>query len=170
MKKIGIFYGSATGTTEKVAKRIATLLGVDSADVLNVADAAPSAVAPYDILVLGSSTWGSGELEDDWYDFLDGLQALDLKGKEIAIFGCGDETMADTFCNAVGEIHNRLKDTGACFIAPYDTIGYTFESSEAKPDGALEAYGLLLDEVNHPELTETRLRGWTALIKDAAAK
>lgn len=168
MKKIGIFYGSATGTTEEVAKRIGELLGVDAKDIHNVSSTAPSAVGDYDILVLGSSTWGSGELEDDWYDFLDGMKALDLKGKKIALFGCGDETMADTFCNAVGELHNQLVETGAEFIAPYDTIGYTFEESKAKPENALEAYGLLLDQVNHPDLTEKRIEGWVKLVKAAA--
>lgn len=167
MKRIGIFYGSSTGTTEKIAGRIAALLGVDQKDVYNVASTAPSRVGEYDILVFGSPTWGSGDVEDDWYDFLDGVEALDLAGKELALFGCGDETMSDTFCNAVGKIHDRMKETGVKFIAPYDTIGYTFERSDAKPEKALEAYGLLLDEVNHPELTETRLRGWTNLIKDA---
>lgn len=164
MKKTGIFYGSATGTTEKIARRIGHLLGVDSADIYDVASVSPSTVGDYDLLILGTSTWGSGDPEDDWYDFLDGLEVLDLKGKKIALFGCGDETMSETFCSGVGELHDRLVKTGAEFIAPYDTIGYTFDSSSAKPDGALEAYGLLLDEVNHPELTETRLRGWTDLV------
>ena len=168
MKKIGIFYGSATGTTEKVAKQIAKLLEVDGKDVHDVSSTAPSAVGQYDILVLGTSTWGSGELEDGWYDFLAGLEALDLHGKQIALFGCGDETMSDTFCSAVGILHDRLKDTGAEFIAPYDTIGYTFDHSDAKPEDALEAEGLLLDEVNHPELTPARLAGWTTLVHNAA--
>lgn len=168
MKKTGIFYGSETGTTEKVARRVASLLGVADKDIHNVGDTRPSAVGDYDILILGTSTWGSGSMEEDWYDFIAGLEPLDLSDKRIALFGCGDETMEDTFCSGVGEICERLKDTGAAFIAPYDTIGYTFEHSKAKPDGALEAVGLLLDEVNHPELTETRLRGWTAIIRDAA--
>lgn len=168
MKKIGIFYGSETGTTEKIARRVASLLGVADKDIHNVEDTRPSAVGDYDILVFGTSTWGSGSMEEDWYDFLAGVEALDLEVKEVALFGCGDETMEDTFCSGVGEIHDRLKETGAKFIAPYDTIGYTFEHSKAKPDDALEAVGLLLDEVNHPELTETRLRGWTALVADAA--
>lgn len=168
MKKIGIFYGSETGTTEKIARRVASLLGVADNDIHNVEETRPSAVGDYDILVFGTSTWGSGSMEEDWYDFLDGVEVLDLEDKEVALFGCGDETMEDTFCSGVGEIHDRLKETGVKFIAPYDTIGYTFEHSKAKPDGALEAVGLLLDEVNHPELTETRLRGWTALVADAA--
>lgn len=170
MKKIGIFYGSETGTTEKIARRVASLLGVADKDIHNVADTRPSAVGDYDILVFGTSTWGAGSMEEDWYDFLAGVEALDLGEKEVALFGCGDETMEDTFCSGVGEIHERLKGTRARFIAPYDTIGYTFEHSKAKADDALEAVGLLLDEVNHPELTETRLRGWTNIIKDAASR
>ena len=168
MNKTGIFYGSETGTTEKIARRVASLLGVAEKDIHNVEDARPSAVGDYDILVFGTSTWGAGDMEEDWYDFLDGVEALDLSGKKVALFGCGDETMEDTFCSGVGEIRERLADTGATFIAPYDTIGYTFDHAKAKPAGTLEAVGLLLDEVNHPELTETRLRGWTALVADAA--
>ncbi len=167
MKRIGVFYGSATGTTDKVAEKIADSLGVDKTNVYDVANTAPSAVADFDLLVLGTSTWGDGDLEDDWYDFLAGLEELDLRGKRIALFGCGDETMDDSFCSGVGELHERLMKTGADFIAPYDTIGYTFNHSKAKPDDALEAVGLLIDEVNHPELTPARLAGWTARIREA---
>lgn len=167
MKKIGIFYGSETGTTAAIANRIATLLGVNDSDVFDVAATAPSKVGDYDILLLGTSTWGDGELEENWQDFIAGLEELDLKGKKAALFGCGDETMSDTFCSGVGELHDRLGKTGVAFIAPYDTIGYTFNHSSAKPDDALEAVGLLLDEVNHPELTARRLAGWTSLVKGA---
>lgn len=168
MKKIGIFYGSATGTTARVAQQIARLLDVDDKDVHNVASSAPSAVGAYDVLVLGTSTWNSGALEKDWYDFLAGLEALDLRDKKVALFGCGDETMSDSFCSAVGVLHDRLQGTGAEFVAPYDTIGYRFDKSAAKPGDALEAEGLLLDEVNHPELTAPRLAGWTTLVREAA--
>ena len=113
MKKIGIFYGSATGTTQNVSMRIAKMLNIADSDVHDVGKTLPSAVGGYDILVLGTSTWGSGELEDDWFDFLDGIEVLDLRGKEIALFGCGDETMSDTFCSAVGILHDRLSGTGA---------------------------------------------------------
>ena len=168
MEKIGIFYGSTTGITESVAYRLAELMHVKKEDIHDVARSKPSEIGQYELLLLGSSTWGSGDLQDDWYDFLDGLQALDLKDKKAALFGCGDETMSDTFCSGVGELYERLKPTGIEFIAPYNTIGYTFSESKAKPEGSLEAYGLLLDEVNHPELTETRLRGWLELVKKQA--
>ncbi len=168
MKKIGIFYGSTTGTTEKIAHDIGRILGVPDTDIHDVASTPPSKVGEYGILVLGSSTWNDGELQDDWYDFIAGLSVIDLQGKDVAIFGCGDETMSNTFCSAVGEIHDRLKDTGAKFIAPYDVVGYHFEHSGAVPENAVEAEGLLLDEVNHPELTASRIAGWCTLITDAA--
>ena len=67
----GIFFGSTMGTTEAVAADIAKQLGVADADVHNVADTPAGEVQKYDLLVLGSSTWGAGELQDDWYGFLD---------------------------------------------------------------------------------------------------
>lgn len=161
MKKTGIFYGSSTGTTKDVARRIGKILGIADADIHNVADSAPDSVADYDVLIMGTSTWGSGDLQSDWYDFLAGLQSLDLRGKKIALFGCGDETMSNTFCDGVGELYDRLMSTGAEFIGAYDTDGYHFDGSTAvKDDKGGKAVGLLLDEVNHPEMTDFRLRSW----------
>ncbi len=163
MKRTGIFYGSTTGTTREVAQEIAQALGVVAADVHDVAESAPSDVAPYDVLVLGSSTWGDGDLQDDWYDFADGLQAVDLKGKKIALFGCGDENMSETFCNAVGDLYDRLKDTGAEFIGAFPVDGYDFHHTNALRDGKI--IGLLIDNVNHPEMTASRIKSWAAEVK-----
>ena len=74
--KIGIFYGSTTGTTAEVAGKIAKVMGVESADVHNVAETAPSRLGDYDLNLVGSSTWGSGEVQDDMASFLDGVKAL----------------------------------------------------------------------------------------------
>ena len=76
--KTGIFYGSTTGVTADIARRIATILGLNDADIHDVARTAPDSLADYDLIIAGSSTWGNGEIQDDWYDFLDGAQALDL--------------------------------------------------------------------------------------------
>ena len=63
----GIFYGSTTGSTEAVAQDIARLLGVAESDLHNVADTPADEADKYDLLLLGSPTWGCGELQDDWY-------------------------------------------------------------------------------------------------------
>lgn len=164
MKDFGIFYGSTTGATREIAEKIAGLLKVDAADVHNVANTAPSAVADYKVLILGSSTWGSGELQYDWYDFLKGLEILDLKGKKVAIFGVGDESMSDTFCNAVGIIYKALSDTDAEFIGEFPSDAYHFEHSDAVVDG--KTVGLLLDQTNHPEMTDMRLDEWATEVKN----
>ena len=164
MKRIGIYYGSSTGTTAEEALRIASALGVNPIDVHDVGSAHPSSVADYDLLVLGTSTWGDGELQDDWNDFIAALEAMDLSDKEVALFGSGDESHSDTFCDAVAELHERLEPTGCRFIGEYNVAGYDFDSSKAmKGDG--EAIGLLLDDVNHPDLTDGRIEAWALTIK-----
>ena len=103
----GIFFGSTTGTTESVAARIAERLGVAQADVHNVAAASVEDVKKYDLLLLGSSTWGSGELQDDWPGFLDKLGKEDLSGRRVALFGCGGDR-DKTKRPVMGEIGARL--------------------------------------------------------------
>lgn len=159
MKKFGIFYGSMTGTTARVAQEIAKGLGADPEDVHNVADTAPHVLGDYETVVLGTSTWGDGEVESDWYDFLDGAQGLSLKGHKMAFFGCGDESMTETFCNGVGYLYNRMRDTGAELIGQYPATAYEFNHSDAIVDGS--PVGLLLDDVNKPALTDERITAWT---------
>lgn len=163
MKKIGIFYGSTTGTTKEIAKKIAHDLDVNPEDIHNVASTAPSAVGDYDVLIIGASTWGDGDLQEDMATFLDGLQALDLREKEVAIFGCGDDTMAQTFCNSVGEIYHRLHDAHPMFIAPFNNDGYSYSHSDSDVRGMI--VGLCIDEVNHADETDARIKSWCDEIK-----
>ncbi len=164
--KTGIFYGSSTGYTADVATRIARALGVELADVHDVTNTAPSAVGDYDILLMGASTWGSGDMQSDFEDFLDGVKALDLTGKMVGVFGCGDETMAETFCASVGKIYKAMAETGATMIAPFNADGYDFKSSPAIIDGV--CVGLVVDEINHPDLTDGKIRDWVTEIRQAA--
>lgn len=159
MKKIGIFYGSTTGNTEEVAMMIGKRLGVDMSDIHDVADTAPSAVGDYDVMLFGCSTWGDGDMQDGMHDFLDGVMALDLAGKKSAVFGCGDETMAETFCNGVGEMYRMLKNTGVEMIGgDFDTDGYKYDHTDADVNGRI--VGLLIDNMNHPDLTAGKVDDW----------
>lgn len=164
--KTGIFYGSSTGTTERIAREIARAMSVPDADVYNVSGTAPDRLGAYDMIVIGSPTYGSGELQSDMYDFLDGASVLDLRGKRVAVFGDGDESMADTFCNAVGIIYDKMKETGATMTGPYNTYPYEFDHSSAVPVQGAEAVGLLIDEVNHPDATAGRIAGWVKELEE----
>lgn len=167
-KTIAVFYGSNSGHTRRIAEHIAQSLGNDI-PVYDVAKEEPSRVADYDLLVLGTSTWGKGEMQHSWEDFIVGLRELDLKGKKIAVFGCGDTNMRGTFCGGVGQIYNELQQTSADFIGQFGVEGYEFDhKTTAMLPGTDKAVGLLLDDVRHPLLTPDRIKAWTDLVKSQA--
>lgn len=165
MKKTGIFYGSSTGTCEDLANQIADKMGVASSDVYSADKLSADLVKEYDLLILGTSTWGDGELQDDWYDGIKVLKSADLSFKSIALFGCGDsESYCDTFCDGMGILYEDLKDSGCSFIGnKVGTDGYSFSSSIAVVNGAF--VGLALDEVNESDKTAERIDNWTAELK-----
>lgn len=164
MRKTGIFFGSSSGTTEDIAGRIAQKLGLNSSDVHNVDSASVDDVAPYEALILGSSTWGLGEIQDDWDGFLTKLKKADLSGKSVAIFGTGDAgSYSDTFCDAIGIIYHGLQNTGCTFCGAVSTEGYDYDDSAALKDGKF--VGLPLDEVNEDDQTDARLDNWIAQLK-----
>lgn len=164
MNKTCIIYGSSTGTCQAIADKIAAKLGVDSADVYDVANIDASTVEGYQNLLLGTSTWGAGELQDDWYDGLEKIKGADLSGKTVALFGCGDsESYSDTFCGAMAEIYDGLKDSGAKFVGAVATDGYTYDDSAAVIDGKF--IGLALDDVNEDDKTDGRIDAWVDDIK-----
>ncbi|MFV0366027.1 MAG: flavodoxin [Mangrovibacterium sp.] len=160
MSKVGIFFGSDTGNTESIAKRIAAKV---EGDVFNVADAPSAALAEYDNLIFGSSTMGLGDLQDDWDDFLASVKDADLSGKVVSIFGLGDaDSYPDTFVDGVGTIYEVVKDKGCKIVGSVSTDGYDFDESTAVVDGSF--VGLPLDEDNQDDQTEARLDAWIAKI------
>ena len=162
MKKTVIIYGSSTGTCEHPAGRIGAKLGVDN--VINVTDLDDSVIANNDNLILGTSTWGAGEVQDDWYDGLKVIKNADLSGKTVALFACGDSaSYPDTFVGGMSEIYNAVKQAGANVIGAVATDGYTFDDSESVVDGKF--VGLALDEVNEDSKTDERIDDWVAEIK-----
>lgn len=155
-----VIYGSSTGTCEAIAEKIASKLGCKA---INVQDLSADIVAAHQNLILGTSTWGAGELQDDWQDGLTTLRDADLSGKTIALFGCGDcATYADTFVGGMGELYHGIKGSGAHFVGSVATDGYTFDDSEAVVDG--QFVGLPLDDVNEDDKTDGRIEAWVAQI------
>ena len=163
MKKTVIIYGSSTGTCQNIAEIIATKLGVS--DILDVAKVTASQISAYDNLILGTSTWGAGEMQDDWYDGIKELKNANLNGKTVALFGCGDsQSYSDTFCDGMGEIYRELQSSGCNIIGSTPTDGYTYDNSTAVADGRF--VGLAIDDVNESDLTENRIDAWIAGFKD----
>lgn len=164
MGKIGIFYGSTEGNTENVAIKIQKALGKEVADLHNVDSASAADMQDYEVLILGCPTWEIGELQEDWIPFIDVLDDVDFSGKTVAYFGLGDaDGYPDTFIDALGIIHDKIKDTGARFIGKWPTDDYIFDESKAVVDGMF--LGLVIDEDNEPDKTDGRVKKWVEQIQ-----
>ena len=158
MEKSAIFYGSNGGATETIAIQLAGKIG-NGIEVLNVADVAASDAEKYTNIIFGTSTWGFGDLQDDWEGFLPDLAKLDLSGKTIALFGLGDaSSYGDSFVDGMGTIYEELKNKGCTIVGHVETDGYSFDDSKAVFDGKF--VGLPLDEDNESDQTDSRIDSW----------
>lgn len=131
MAKAAIIYGSTTGNTERLSEAVAHGLrdGGMEVTVINATDANTGKLADFNLIVLGCSTWGTGELQDDFVDFYNGMTTELFEGKKTAVFGSGDSNMfPDCFCEAVITIESRLKECNAGVI-----------TESLKVDGDVEA-------------------------------
>ncbi len=165
MQKVGIFYGSDTGNTEAVAKQIQKELGKGNADIFDVASTSLNSLENYENIIFGSSTWGIGDMQDDFEDFLsDKIEPANLRDKKIAIFGLGDqETYEDSFVDAIGQIYEVIEDKGCDIIGFVPTDGYEFDESRAEKKGMF--VGLPIDEENQGDLTDDRVSDWVEDLK-----
>ncbi|MBL3519047.1 flavodoxin [Aliarcobacter lanthieri] len=157
-----IFYGSNTGNCEDVAKKIAKKLG--NIDIFNLDKTKIEKINEYDKIILGASTWGDGELNDDWESAWDDFKELDLSNKTIALFGLGDqESYCDEFSNAIGIIYEHLQEIGIKVVGFTSTEGYYHDYSKAQINK--EFVGLVIDEDNQSDLTDERIENWVNQIK-----
>lgn len=167
-KPIGIFYGTDGGDTEKVVEKIAEELReyVD-VKIFDVAKANKNDLRPYKNLIFAAPTYGEGELQSDWDDFLHKLSANDVAGKTIAFVGVGDQdSYGETFCEGVSHIYAKLASS-AKVIGQTSTDGYNFESSKSVVDGKF--IGLMIDEANQDDQTAGRIAKWVDSVKSQFA-
>lgn len=167
MKKIGVYFGTDTGRTRRVAKLIAQRLG-DRADApLNINRVTPDAFLAHDVLILGAPTYGAGELpglstglaQESWEEFLPRLRGQDMKGKTVALFGLGDQDKyGGEFVDALMILYDAVVACGARVVGAWPAEGYNFKASQALIDGRF--VGLALDQLNQPALTEARVDAW----------
>jgi flavodoxin I len=164
MTTIGLFYGSSKGSTEGAASRIKKefdkTVQAGLVTVVNVKeDDDLSNMAGYDKLILGTSTWEDGQLQEDWQAVFAQLDTLDLSGKQVAVFGFGDQyEFGDTFQSAIGILARKARERGAEIVGLWPHTGYDFTHSDGVEDGHF--LGLALDSVNQYEQTRPRIKAW----------
>lgn len=164
MGTIGLFYGSTTGNTKDAAEQIAMAMGDGVVSLHNIAGAKAEAMEEFDVLIFGTSTWGYGDMQDDWASVQPELGKVDWSGKHVALFGLGDQYgYADTFVDAMGLLYEAVVAKGAQIVGTWAGQDYDFESSCAHRDGKF--VGLALDAENQAGLTAARIQQWVQVVK-----
>ncbi|MEW8987260.1 MAG: flavodoxin, partial [Bacillus sp. (in: firmicutes)] len=117
MTNVILVFASMTGNTEEIAQLVGK--GVKEAGVnLTIRElpaGEPKELEQYDGILLGSYTYGDGELADEFLDFYDDMDGLNLDGKFAAVFGSGD-TAYEQFCVAVDILTEKLQELGATIV------------------------------------------------------
>ena len=158
--RIALFYGSTLGTAKAVAESIAEKIAVDLFDVSKGIEDMRS----YEKIILGTNTWGYGELQDDWESVRAAFEKIDFSGKKVAIYSTGDgEGYPDTFVDAIGILGEIVEKNGGSLVAFTETEGYNFSDSKALRDGKF--IGLAIDDNNQSSMTETRIKNWVEILK-----
>merc|ERR1712210_432300 len=153
------------GNTETVVGTIADATGLEAADVGEIS---AEDLAGHGGLIVGCPTWNTGADEyrsgTAWDDLLDEIKGVDLAGKPVAVFGCGDsQGYGDNFCDGIEELHETFKAAGAKMVGYVDASGY--QHSESKSVSGGKFLGLPCDEDNESDMTDGRVSSWVEQLK-----
>jgi len=164
MSKIGLFYSFNSHKTSQVAKLIADEFGADQVELVNVETTNGVEFSKYDRLICGASTWFDGELPNYWDELIPDLEELSLKGKQIALFGNGDQVgYPQNFGDAIGVLAELFESCGARMLGYTSPDGYTFVNSRAIKNEVFQ--GLVIDFENQSKLTKGRVKEWVKQLK-----
>ena len=166
MNKIALIYSYNTRNTANVAKEIKSTFGANvDIDEINAEEINGTKFLSYENLILGVPTWFDGELPNYWDEFVPELETLKLKGKNIAIFGNGDQVnYPENFVDGIGLMAEIIEASGASVIGYTSPEGYTFESSRALKQNKF--CGLAIDFENQSDLNTKRIKDWVSQLKN----
>ncbi|MEM6486096.1 MAG: flavodoxin [Pseudomonadota bacterium] len=165
--KIGMVIGSTTGNTEDAAELIRAELAGRVEEVHNVQGMELEDMTQYDVLLVGIPTWDIGQLQEDWERRLMDVANLDFEEKQVAFFGDGDQFgYPDNFQDAMGILRELFMACGAkADIGHWPADDYDYQESRGVLNGKF--VGLALDDLQQPEKSEERIRGWVSqLLKE----
>jgi flavodoxin II len=167
--KIGLFYGSSTCYTEMAAEKIAEaingLCGTELVSLHNIASDSIELMSEYQYLVLGIPTWDYGELQEDWESNWEAIDSLDFTGKQVAIYGLGDQIgYPEWFQDALGYLWVKMVNLGASTVGAWPNQGYSFDQSKALTEDGQFFVGLPLDDENQFELSDDYIAKWSQQI------
>ncbi len=141
-----IVFGSTTGNTESMAEVINDVLEEKEWDMVlkNVDETSVEELTwDYDLLLLGSSTWGDEEIEiqEDFAEFYENMDQISLIGKKVAVFGCGDSSYKH-FCGAVDVIEEKVEELGGKLV----TVSLKIDGDPDDADEGIKDWAAMVAE------------------------
>ncbi|MFC1647501.1 flavodoxin family protein [Patescibacteria group bacterium] len=126
MASVLIVFGSTGGNTELVTDEVAQILNeqkhkvtVQRAELTNESD-----LSNYNYIILGSSTYGQGLLQEHMAKFI--YSVKDLKGKKCAAIGLGDSKYnIEYVVEAAKILEEQIKEKGGEILQPALRINKT---------------------------------------------
>ncbi|MFJ7752493.1 flavodoxin domain-containing protein [Peribacillus muralis] len=103
--RIAIVYHSAGGNTKALAEAIASQL--PEAEIYRMSEFDLRTLPDYDALIVGTYTWGNGELPAKSAALYEELEQLPIASLKTGVFGTG-ETNYNHFCGAVDHFRDML--------------------------------------------------------------
>jgi flavodoxin len=131
-----VVYDSTYSNTEKIAKAIGSGIKGD-VKVLRTAEANPADFASFNLIVIGSPTYG-GRPMPSVADLMNKISESAVKGKNVAAFDTRIPTkIVKIFGFAADRIAKNLKDKGANLVVPAEAFYVAGKEGPLK-DGELE--------------------------------
>ena len=162
--EVKLFFGSSTGNTEKVAKKIAAELGGLIAESKDIKKSSVDDFDFVDGFIIGLSTVDEGLIQEDWRRFWDDIEDVDFDGKVVALFGLGDqEKYGKWFVDAIGIVDDKVTEMGAKVVGAWPTDGYKYEATKSIRDGKF--VGLVIDEDNQADQPDARVKALCDIIR-----
>ena len=136
--RVAIVYASATGNTKAAAEILQHIYREMQVPVVVYAikDFPLSELSRYDVVIVGTYTWGSGEIPKELRGLFTAFEELGKKKLVTAVFGTGDSCYAE-FCGAVDRfrdmlfVHTDLAATLKVELMPQDLDYPRFEKLAA---------------------------------------
>jgi flavodoxin I len=123
--KIALVYSSVTGSTKEIIYIIKGLFRTYHVEVsaVRVDDFPLEKLARYDAIVIGTYTWGDGDIPNEMRPLYKAFENQDVKHVLRGVVGTGDQFYSN-FCGAVDEfrdmlfVHTRLAVTLKIELTP----------------------------------------------------
>jgi len=118
--KAMIIFGSTTGNTEAMSEIVSRALEENEIETVtvNVTDVSVDELkGDNDLVLLGCPAYGDDEVElqEDFEEFYEKMDGIDLSGKKFAVFAPGDSSY-EHFCGSVDFLEEKLKELGGEII------------------------------------------------------